>query len=130
MLEIKDFTCINDQVFLFCYELQDALYSSAVIFENKCTSEQFTDFFPEINETLEWINSNITDIKSQTGKNLPDNADLKIFKNCTVLSFSFRFNKDNILSAYVAYGDEEGIYLISDIRNRKVFSVEMNLQAN
>ena len=127
MLEIKDFTSINDLFFSFRCELGDALYSSGVIFENKCTNERFTDFFPEIRETLEWINSNITDIKSQTEKNLPDNADLKIFKNCMILSFSLRFNKDNVLSSHIAYGDKEGIYLISDIKHKKVFSVEMNL---
>ena len=140
MLTIKDFDCSANNIFRFQYKLNDALYNSQVIFANKgaCPDGRFEEFIPQINDTLEWLNTNTIAIRAWTKKMLPPDADLKSFDSSIIYSFSLMYKNIDILELHVSFGhlvevEYDGmedvwdyiIYVTSTIIDKRVVAIHV-----
>ena len=128
MITIEDFDRLYDNFFGFNYALKDVTYRSGVFFKEKCSNEYFTQVFFSIQENLSWLEQNIDNIKLGIQEKLPIDADIIVFKNLYIISFSLFFEeKCDIPNIQLAYGNEVGeTYIIAVMREKQIISVELN----
>ena len=128
MIEIENFQKLNNNFFSFIYTLEDITYRSGVLFVEPITDAYFAEMFPSIQNTLFWLEQNVSNLAKQVEDNLPNGANVNIFRQQHIISFSLFFEKNDVIPTIkLAYGNDNGeTYIIAQIKNKQINTVELN----
>ncbi|GAA4850267.1 hypothetical protein GCM10023310_30970 [Paenibacillus vulneris] len=126
MIAIEDFTRYGNCFFTFIYIVGNIQYRSGVMFKTACSDEDFKKTFPMTQNTLLWLEQNIESINMLVENNLPPQADLAVFKEQQVVSFSLIINENHDPpEIHLAYGGD-GVYLTATIIDKQLDFVGLN----